>query len=311
LQTRYIRGDRVLELLARVSSGGTVAWLLTDRNGSIRSVSDNTGVVIGTLVYDGYGNITSESSPTNSGEYKFVGYRFDKETGLYRPDPTVARYYIQMIGQWLSPDPYRFYVGESNLYLYALNNPVNRLDPTGLKCQKPDPCEEFKKEPKCKGLKKQPKPDPTKNPKLYGLAYCSKGEVKIDFYDPREGHLLRGDKCFKKCVLEHEEWHKKQFAAWCPWLCKCYPKDEFDVGYDNLSPKIEKTWECPAHVVFLLCLLKVIDEIMNKEKNPDHCNLAGLVDQRKVQIELLGMKCDMKIPPIPEAPKDPPVYPGP
>ena len=43
LVARYVRGDRVLELLARIASGGAAAWVLADRMGSVRAVVDNTG----------------------------------------------------------------------------------------------------------------------------------------------------------------------------------------------------------------------------------------------------------------------------
>ena len=66
LQMRYLRGILVLELPARVSSGGTAAWMLVDRMGSVRNVVDNTGAVIDTITYNGYGNITAETNATNS-----------------------------------------------------------------------------------------------------------------------------------------------------------------------------------------------------------------------------------------------------
>jgi RHS repeat-associated protein len=132
LVTRYLRGSRVLELLARVAGAGTAAWLLADRLGTIRNVSDNTGVVTGTLVYDGFGNVTSESSPTNSGAYTFVGYRWDRETGLYRPDPTVGRLYFPGAGRWNSRDLWGFDSGDENLYRYVRNNSVNMTDALGL-----------------------------------------------------------------------------------------------------------------------------------------------------------------------------------
>ncbi len=90
LQTRYVRGQRLLELLARIISG-TAAWFLADRMGSVRNVVDNTGALIDTLTYDGYGNVTNETSPANGGQYKYYGYRYDGETGLYRPDPSTGR----------------------------------------------------------------------------------------------------------------------------------------------------------------------------------------------------------------------------
>ncbi len=131
LQTRYVRGERVLELLARIA-GGTVAWILADRMGSVRNVVGNTGAVIDTISYDGYGNITNESSPSNGGHCKYDGYRYDSETGWYRPDPTVGRYYVSSVGGWFGQDSLGFLAGDANLYRYVVNNPVNAMDPSGL-----------------------------------------------------------------------------------------------------------------------------------------------------------------------------------
>ena len=131
LQTRYVRGDRVLELLARIVSG-SVAWFLTDRMKSVRNVADNTGAVTDAITYDGYGNVTSETSQENVGAYKYDGYRYDSETGLYRPDRSTGRYYNPMTGLWVSVDPLAFTADDSNLYRYVANNPVNATDPLGL-----------------------------------------------------------------------------------------------------------------------------------------------------------------------------------
>ena len=59
--------------------------------------------------------------------YRFAGYRYDPETGLYY---LKARYYSPQLGRFLQSDPVGF-VGGSNLYVYAKNNPINRIDPFG------------------------------------------------------------------------------------------------------------------------------------------------------------------------------------
>ena len=132
LQTRYIRGDRVLELLTQIASGGAAAWMLTDRMGSVRNVVDNTGAVLDAITYDGYGNVTNETSPANGGQYKYDGYRFDGESGLYRPDPSKGRLYNPAVGIWYGRDPSGFGAGDANLYRYLWNSPPNATDPSGL-----------------------------------------------------------------------------------------------------------------------------------------------------------------------------------
>ena len=132
LVERYVRGEQVLDLRARVSAGGTAAWLLSDRMGSIRNVVDNTGAVIATNSYTGFGVIESQSNVTAGGLYLWDGYRYDAETGLFRPDPSWGRYYGPVTGRWPTRDPIGFGGMDTNLYSYVANEPVNFLDFSGL-----------------------------------------------------------------------------------------------------------------------------------------------------------------------------------
>ncbi|WP_437494995.1 SpvB/TcaC N-terminal domain-containing protein [Sorangium sp. So ce1014] len=76
--------------------------------------------------------------------YVFTGKELDQATGLYYFG---ARYYDARINVWLSPDPILdeymaggpgagvFNPGNLGLYSYALNNPVNLVDPDGRQTQ--------------------------------------------------------------------------------------------------------------------------------------------------------------------------------
>ncbi len=48
------------------------------------------------------------------------------------------RQYSPSIGRWLSKDPILFGGGQTNLYGYVLNDPINWIDPQGLSEQAPD-----------------------------------------------------------------------------------------------------------------------------------------------------------------------------
>jgi RHS repeat-associated protein len=54
---------------------------------------------------------------------------YDPLTGLVRFG---VRDYDATIGRWLSKDPIGFQAGDSNLYAYVGNDPINSTDPTGL-----------------------------------------------------------------------------------------------------------------------------------------------------------------------------------
>ncbi|WP_437975559.1 SpvB/TcaC N-terminal domain-containing protein [Sorangium sp. So ce295] len=60
--------------------------------------------------------------------YRYTGKERDEETGLYAFG---ARYYAPWLGRWTSPDPAGVYDGP-NIYMYVGNNPINRVDSTGL-----------------------------------------------------------------------------------------------------------------------------------------------------------------------------------
>jgi RHS repeat-associated protein len=129
LLTRYIFGDAVDQMVARISSSGTAAWYLTDRLGSVRDITDNTGAVIDHVNYDGFGNVTSETQPTNGDRFKWTGRELDSETGLQY---NRARYYDPKTGRWISQDPVGLGAGDGNLYRYVTNDTPNSTDPSGL-----------------------------------------------------------------------------------------------------------------------------------------------------------------------------------
>jgi RHS repeat-associated protein len=122
VQVRYLRGDVVDQLFARLKADGTAAWYLTDRLGSVRDLTDASGVVQDHLEYDGFGNVTSESNPAFGDRYKWTGREFDAVTGLQY---NRARYYDPKIGRWISEDPIRFEAGDSNPYRYVFNRPTS------------------------------------------------------------------------------------------------------------------------------------------------------------------------------------------
>src|SRR5579884_2171047 len=129
LQMRYLRGDEADQLFGRISGAGVAAWYLTDWEGSVRNLTDNSGNLTDTIAYGGFGDIQSESNATVGGAYKFGGMRYDTETGLYHADDRTG---APTDGRWVQEDPEGFAAGDTNLYRYVGNAPTDALDPTGL-----------------------------------------------------------------------------------------------------------------------------------------------------------------------------------
>ncbi len=134
LQARYLRGDAVDQLFARVGSDGSAYWTLTDRRGTVRDVTDATGVVKDSIRYDAFGNIVAETDATYRGRYGWDGREWDEEARLLYER---ARYYDPQTARWVSQDPLGFDAGDSNLYRYVYNQPSIQTDPSGLQRQGP------------------------------------------------------------------------------------------------------------------------------------------------------------------------------
>jgi RHS repeat-associated protein len=101
--------------------------------------------VVWSARYTAYGQALVNPASTVENNLRFPGQYYDEETGLHY---NWHRYYDPGTGRYLTPDPIGL-VGGINLYLYVAGNPVNAVDPTGLKPKfKPEDsskCEDYKK----------------------------------------------------------------------------------------------------------------------------------------------------------------------
>jgi RHS repeat-associated protein len=85
--------------------------------------------VVKRIDYDSFGNIIADTNPGFSMPFGFAGGLYDKDTGLVRFG---LRDYDPDTGRWTAKDPISFAGGDTDLYGYCLNDPVNFLDPLGL-----------------------------------------------------------------------------------------------------------------------------------------------------------------------------------
>lgn len=126
LVAHYVHGPGIDAPLAAYR-GSTSEFYQADALGSITSLTNTSGVVNQTYIYDSFGNISSTTGAFVQ-PFRYTGREFDTETGLlyYR-----ARYYDSSAGRFLNEDPMGFKAG-FNFYDYVGNNPIRYRDPLGL-----------------------------------------------------------------------------------------------------------------------------------------------------------------------------------
>jgi len=115
-----------------MTKGGSFYYLTYDQVGSLRVVADASGSVVKSIDYDSFGNIIGigGTDPSFTVPFGFAGGLHDRDTGFVRFG---YRDYDPDIGRWTAKDPVEFAGGDVDLYGYCLGDPVNLVDPYGLK----------------------------------------------------------------------------------------------------------------------------------------------------------------------------------
>ncbi len=150
-KVRYTLGPNIDEIIARKDSTGTYFYHY-DGLGSVAAITDKNGKVAAKYDYEPFGRFKETTGSTINNPYTFTGREYDSETGLYFYR---ARYYDAKIGRFVSEDPLNLasiqlplnaspsasiilslqdlliLPAKFHLYVYAGNNPVNLIDPTG------------------------------------------------------------------------------------------------------------------------------------------------------------------------------------
>ena len=95
-------------------------------HGDVVKLTTDTGVVVKTYVYDAFGE-EQDIIDSDTNHFRYCGEYYDKETKtLYLR----ARYYSSATGRFTQEDPIK---DGANWYGYCANNPVNLIDPSGLR----------------------------------------------------------------------------------------------------------------------------------------------------------------------------------
>lgn len=122
-QNYYIHG---LGLISRIKPDGTTHYYHFNNIGSIVAMTDQGENVTHSYLYSPFGRLIDSIEPDEN-PFRFVGYHgvMAEVAGL---SYMRARYYERSTGRFLSEDP----IWGSNLYSYAMNNPISRIDPGGM-----------------------------------------------------------------------------------------------------------------------------------------------------------------------------------
>jgi len=125
--SRFVYANRS-NIPAYMIKGGQNYRIISNHLGSPRMVVNaQTGEVVQEITYDVWGKVLSDTNPGFQ-PFGFAGGLIDLHTELVRFG---ARDYDPETGRWTNKDPIGFAGGDTNLYGYVLNDPVNFIDPTG------------------------------------------------------------------------------------------------------------------------------------------------------------------------------------
>jgi RHS repeat-associated protein len=126
VNARFVYGEGTTPTF--MISGANTYRILSDERGSVRLVVNVAdGAIAEQLDYDEFGRVLSDTAPGFQ-PFGFAGGLYDPDTGLVRFG---LRDYSPQTGQWTARDPLTFAGGETSLYAYVLNDPVNLNDLTG------------------------------------------------------------------------------------------------------------------------------------------------------------------------------------
>jgi len=127
----YIHGLGLLSMVTPVTPSDKVYCYHYNATGSTIAMTDASQEIVNKYSYSPFGIITNQQEAVLQ-PFKYVG-QYGVMTEPKGLQYLRARYYDPEVGRFISEDPIGFEGGDVNLYAYASNNPVNFLDPWGLK----------------------------------------------------------------------------------------------------------------------------------------------------------------------------------
>ncbi|MBK1809992.1 RHS repeat-associated core domain-containing protein [Clostridium sp. YIM B02505] len=124
------------DFASKISYKTSEYFYIRNAQGDIIGLVDENGTQVVSYTYDTWGKLISidgslKDSVGVKNPYRYRGYRYDTETGLYYLQ---SRYYNPDWGRFINADAEVGKVGtliSHNMFAYCLNNPVNMSDPLG------------------------------------------------------------------------------------------------------------------------------------------------------------------------------------
>ena len=115
-------------------SGATpgIYFYATDHLGSVRELTDEAGTARAHYDYDPFGRRTKTSGDLDA-DFGFTSHYFHAPSGL---SLAPFRAYDPNLGRWLSRDPLEELNDGINLFTYVRNQPIDRVDFSGLRSEK-------------------------------------------------------------------------------------------------------------------------------------------------------------------------------
>ncbi len=272
---------------------------LYDANGNVGQLvdwahdpNDPNGAIVAQYEYDPYANVTAKSgSYADENPFRFSTKYFDVETGL---SYFGGRYYNAGLGRWLNRDPLDE-LGAVNLYAYAGNDPIDRIDPLGqMWCGREQGC--YLAGGHNEGNTNCPrKPAPERKPPCSDCAQtCSSAAGQAALKGDLGGVICRPDGCRcacvdtsrfsggppgtpeaigQQCAYKHEEKHVDQGTgqtAMHPWCFQCSGGGASGLGRQGkkLLCSNSNADECMAYETELKCLA---DALRNGQCSNNYC----------------------------------------
>ncbi|MCL6560041.1 MAG: hypothetical protein K6U74_14880, partial [Firmicutes bacterium] len=106
-------------------------WFVYDGLGSTRALTDQAGTLTDAYIYEAFGALIHRTGVT-ANEFLFTGEQWEPGVGMYY---LRARYYEPVNGRFSSADPLptdEYTPIIHNRYIYCINDPVSRIDHSGL-----------------------------------------------------------------------------------------------------------------------------------------------------------------------------------